>query len=57
MKSGVLNQIIVVVSSPALGDKCVLGKSIQEGPHSALVDARATMELYPRERGRIEKTT
>ena len=53
---------------PALGDgrpvhslknlvKCVLGKSIQEGPHSALVDARATMELYLRERGRIEKAT
>ena len=37
--------------------KCVLGQSIQEGPHSALVDARATMELYLRERGRIERKT
>ena len=26
--------------------QCVLGRSIQEGPHSALVDARATMDLY-----------
>ena len=37
--------------------RCVLGRSIQEGPHSVLVDARATMELYLRERDRIERKT
>ena len=51
---------------PALGDghsvhsledlaKHVLEKPIQEGPHSALMNARAIMELYLMERGRIEK--
>ena len=34
--------------------KCILDRPIQEGPHSALVDARATMDLYMKERGRIE---
>ena len=34
-----------------------LGRSIQEGPHSALVDARATMDLYLKERERIEEKT
>ena len=34
---------------------CVLGRSIQEGAHSALVDAQATMELYLWDRGRIER--
>ena len=34
---------------------CLLGRSIQDGPHSALVDARATMELYLQERGMIEQ--
>ena len=37
--------------------KCVLGRSIPEGPHSVLVDARAIMELYLRERGRTEAKT
>ena len=51
---------------PTLGDghqvhsledlaKCVLKKPIQDGPHSSLADARAIMELYLMERGRIEK--
>ena len=35
--------------------KCVLGRSIQEGAHSALVDARATMALYMNDRARIEQ--
>ena len=35
--------------------KCVLNKTgFQEGPHSALADTRATMELYLWDRGRIE---
>ena len=37
--------------------RCVLGRSIQEGPHSALVNARATMDLYMGERARIEEKT
>ena len=35
--------------------RCVLGRSIQEGPHSALVDARATMDLYLWDRQTIEQ--
>ena len=35
--------------------QCILGRSVQEGPHNVLVDARATMDLYLRERGRIEQ--
>ena len=35
--------------------RCVLRKqSFQEGPHSALADAQATMQLYLWDRGRIE---
>ena len=37
--------------------ECVLGMSIQEGPYSALVDARATMSLYLWDRRRIEWPT
>ena len=34
--------------------RCILGRSIQEGDHSALVDAQATMALYINQRGHIE---
>ena len=34
--------------------QCILGRSIQVGPHSALVDARATMDLYLWDRDRIK---
>ena len=35
--------------------RCVLGRSIQECPYSALVDARATMDLYLWDRQTIER--
>ena len=33
---------------------CILGRPIQEGAHSALVDAQATMDLYIYDRAHIE---
>ena len=35
--------------------QCLLHRSIQEGPHTAMEDAMATMDLYLWDRGRIEQ--
>ena len=35
--------------------QCLLRRSIQKGPHTAVEDAMATMDLYLWDRGRIEE--